>query len=143
MKKHLLILVVLGLAQPLNAGRCGSGGAAIAGALGGLAVGTMIGSATASGTNKQAAHAERKADKAEQKAMRAQDKAEQLRIEQDQQRINQLERELERREVERKIAEVHHKHGGHDNMMMILLILIGFLTVAVIGLSIMVLRRKP
>lgn len=104
------------------------GGAAVAGALGGLAIGTMIGSASS------------RDSRTERRAERAEDIAEQNRIDAERQRVTQLEREMERRELERKIAE-NSSFGG--NLSLILFALVIVLLFAVIGLGIVVLRKKP
>lgn len=128
MKKTFVAVLVSFLACPSVHAR---GGDAVAGALGGLAVGTMIGSATAKDS--------RRSSRAEQEAIRAQEKAEQVRIDQERERVVRLEKELERRDLDRKLAET--KSG--DSTTTILLILVGILTAVLAGLGFMLLRKKP
>ncbi len=108
----------------------GNSGAAIAGALGGLAIGTMIGSAATS---------DRRDDSAGQ---RAEEKAEQVRIDQERQRVTQLEREMDRREVERRLAETRG-NSSHDLTYMLMVAVVIVLLFMVGGLAIMIMRRKP
>lgn len=156
MKKYIISLLFLLLSSPVAHARS-DGGAIAAGALGGLAVGTMLGSASASQSRRayrvedRAVRAQERAEqealraqaRAEQEALRAQEKVEQIRVEQGQQRIAQLERELERRSIEQKISQSRTKSGNdtQNTMQIILLGLIGILTLAVIGLAIIVFRR--
>ncbi len=105
MKKQIILALVLAAACPQLDAR---GGDAVAGLAGGLAVGTVIGSATARGSGRSA--------RAEQEAVRAQDKAEQVRQEQERMRSSQTN--------------------------MIFMFLIALLTLAVIGLAVLVLRKK-
>jgi len=117
----------------------GDGGAVAAGALGGLAIGTMIGSASSRDSGK-ASRAEREAMKAQDEAERAKEKAEQVRIERDQERVRQLEKELERREMERKIEA---QSQGSSTTFTLLLIAIGLLFFTILGLAVFMFRRKP
>ena len=97
-------------------------GSAVAGALGGLAVGTMIGSAAASN--------DRRSSRAERETYRAQDKADR-----EQERVNRLERELDRRDLE-------HRLGNSSSIMTVLVVIVVLLLIAVIGLGVFVFRRK-
>lgn len=108
----------------------GNGGAALVGALGGLAVGTMIGSTAANNS--------RKSDCAHRKAIKAQKQVEQIKAEREQERIINLERELERRDIEQKMAKEQHK----DTTFLLLIVLVGFLMLVVIGLSILILKKR-
>ena len=157
MKKFIISIVMLLLSCPhIQAGR--DGGAIAAGALGGLALGTMIGSATA-GQSRREARAEQEAararhaairveqeairaqERAEQEALKAQEKLEQIRIEQGQQRMAQLEREIERRNIENKIAK--SRASGNNSMyifMMGLIIILMFLSIA---LSVVLFKKRP
>ena len=122
--------LVAGIHHHHHHSRGNSGGAAVAGALGGLALGTMIGSAAAS---------DRRDDSAGQ---RAEDKAEQVRIDHERQRVAQLEREMDRREVDRRLAE-SRGNSGHDITYMIMIAVVIVLLFMVGGLAIMIMRRKP
>jgi len=136
MKKILLgAMALLMTSQSLNL-YASDGGAVAAGALGGLAVGTMIGQAAASDSHR--------ATRAEQEAVRAQDKADQVRAEQERQRIDQLERELDRRDTERQLQEARAAAASQSTnpMMVTLMILVGLLTFIVIGLAVIVLRHR-
>lgn len=128
------------------------GGAIAAGALGGLAIGTMLGSASASSQSHRDARAEQAAiraeqeairaqDRAEQEALRAQEKVEQIRIEQGQQRIAALEREIERRNIENKIAK--SRASGNNNVYMLMMALIIVLMFISVGLSIVLFKKRP
>jgi hypothetical protein len=66
---------------------------------------------------------------------------EQIRIEQGQQRIAQLERELDRRAAEQKIAKSQAQGGS--NTQSLLIALVGILMFAVVGLAVLVIRRRP
>lgn len=150
MKKYILSIIICLLSCPqINAGRS-SGGAIAAGALGGLAVGTMIGAASA-GQSRSISRAEQKAvraeqdalrarERAEQEALRAQEKVEQIRVEQGQQRIAALEREIERRNIENKIAKSHA--ASSNNLYMLLISLVIVLLGAAIGLAVLVIKKK-
>jgi hypothetical protein len=140
MKKILLAAVTLIVtASYLHAGH---GGDAFAGGLAGGVLGGVVGGAVSrSGDSGRDSRAEREAIRAQDDAARAQEKAEQLRQDQERQRITQLEREIERRDMERKMAEAN---ANKSNTTFILLgILVIILLFAVIGLSMIVLRKKP
>ncbi len=129
MNKYFIgVLVTIMICPKVYAGH---GGDAAVGALGGLAVGTMIGSAMSD--SKKSSRAEQEAIRAQDKAERAEEKADQLRIEQEQERIRQLEHKLEQRQQPAK----------NDATTMLLLGLVGILLLAVIGLGVAILRRKP
>jgi hypothetical protein len=138
MKKILLgAITLLMTSQPLSVYARGGGDAAV-GALGGLAVGTMIGHATANSGDPH------RATRAEQEAVRAQDKADRVQIEQERQRIAQIEREIDRRDTERQLQEARAAAASQsaNPMMVTLMILVGLLTLIVVGLAVVVLRRK-
>lgn len=129
-----LLIVTTILALPIRVtARHGHGGDVAAGALGGLAVGTMIGSATA--RDKSGARAEQEAVRAQDKAEQAKDRAEQIRLEQ-QEKMLQLQREMDRKEMERRDQE------RRDSTFNLLMALIALLGIAVIALGVMVLRKK-
>ncbi|MFA6263810.1 MAG: hypothetical protein WCW33_05430 [Candidatus Babeliales bacterium] len=140
MKRIVFVVITLFLACPyLGAGH---GGDAFAGGLaGGVVGGLVVGAASRSGDSGRASRAEQEALRAQDDAARAQEKTEQLRQDQERQRITQLERELERRDIERKLAEVNANKS--NNTFIILGILVLILLFAVIGLSMVVLRKKP
>ncbi len=122
----MLVLATGLLVYPhMHAGH--DGGAAVAGTLGGLAVGTLIGSAVAGESRKDV--------RAEQEAIRAQDKAEQVRYEQE-----KLAREMDRRDLERKFAESQKRET--DPMMMLLIGIVAILFLAVLGLGFVILRKN-
>lgn len=128
MKKQIfLALLLISFSFP-SIGIARDGGAAVAGALGGLAIGTMLGSATARGSTT------------ERKAERAEEIAEQNRIDAERERVARLEREMDRRDVERRLAD---QSGFGGSLSMILFALVIVLLFAVIGLGIVVLRKKP
>lgn len=130
MKKIILgSLVAVTILFPLH----GRGGDAVVGALGGLAVGTMIGHAAADSSG-------RRTTRAEDEVRRVEDR-QTMRREQDQERIARLERELESSKMKTKVRNAKKKEA--DSIMMILIILIGLLMVAVAGLGFAVLRRRP
>lgn len=113
-------VLLLGLSaqfMPIHA----RGGDAVAGALGGLAIGTMIGGATSG--NSRSSRAEREAERAHDKADRQQE------------RVERLEREIDRRELEQRI-------GSGNSMVTILVALVVVLLLAVIGLGVFIMRRK-
>jgi cobalamin biosynthesis Mg chelatase CobN len=122
MRKFLSLSMLLTISMQFLA--AGDGGAAVGGMLGGLALGTIMTSAASQNSGK---------------AQRAEDKAEQLRIDQERERVRNLEREFERREVERKFSE----HNTGSSLFMILMALVVVLAFGVIGLSILILRKKP
>lgn len=96
-KRVLALLIALALVSPA---RCGhEGGAAVAGALGGLAIGTMIGQSSA------------RADRSD----RVEEKLEQEQRERDQEKVSQLERKLEQKELERKIEEQRIKSEQRES----------------------------
>ena len=123
-------VLVAGIHHHHHHSRSDSGGAAVAGALGGLAIGTMLGSAAANNNRDDAA------------GQRAEEKAEQVRIDHERQRVAQLEREMDRHEVERRLAE-SRGNAGHDMAYMIMIAVVIVLLFMVGGLSIMIMRRKP
>lgn len=104
------------------------GGEAVAGALGGLAVGTMLGSAV-SGQNHNSSRAER-----------AEDKADQVRAEQERQRVAQLEREMDRRDMEHRLAQ--ERKAGEDSRFMILMVLVVALLLGVGALGFFLMHKK-
>lgn len=143
MKKYILSTIICLLSCPqIHAGR--DGGAIAAGALGGLAVGTMLGAASAN-QSRSLSRAEQEAiraqNRAEQEAIRAQEKVEQIRIEQGQQRIAQLEREIERRNIENKIAKSNA--ASSNNLYMLLISLVVVLIFAALGVAVLLLKRRP
>ena len=85
-----------------------------------------------------------RAIRAEQEAVRKQEKATQIQIEQDRQRIVQLEREIDRRDTERQLQEARAAQVSKsaNPVILTLMILVGLLTFVVIGLAIIVLRRR-
>ncbi len=130
MKKIILgSLVAVTILLPLQ----GRGGDAVAGALGGLAIGTMIGQATADSSG-------RRATRAEDEVRRVEDRQE-MRREQDKERIARLERELEHSKMKTKVKKV--KQQGTDPMIIFLIALICVLMAAVAMLGFAVLRRRP
>jgi hypothetical protein len=133
MKRIFFALFILFLVCPYV--QAGHGGDAFAGGLAGGVVGGLVGGAVSRSGDSG------KASRAEQEALRAQDKTEQLRQDQERQRITQLERELERRDIERKLAETNANKSNTTFMLLGILVLI--LLFAVIGLSMVVLRKKP
>jgi hypothetical protein len=133
MKRIFLAIFTFFLACPYL--QAGHGGDAFAGGLAGGMVGGLVGGAVSRNGDSG------RASRAEQEALRAQDKAEQVRQDQEQQRIAQLERELERREIERKLAEANANKSNTTFILLGILVLI--LLFAVIGLSMVVLRKKP
>lgn len=142
MNKYLIGLLVTIIVCPKVYAH--GGGDAALGALGGLAVGTMIGSAVAS-DSKKSSRAEQEAIRAQDKADRAQEKAEQLRIERAEEKTEQLriEHEQERvRQLERQLDKQKDTDKGSTTTML-LLGLVAILLLAVIGLGVVVLRRKP
>ena len=135
MKNYLfsLCVVTMVLTLPVKVNARHGGGDVAVGALGGLAVGTMIGSATA--RDKSGGRAEQEAVRAQDKAEQAKDRAEQIRQEQ-QEKMMQLQREMDRKEMERRDQE---RKDSTFNMLMALIALLGL---AVIALGFMVLRKK-
>lgn len=134
MKKIIFTgLLVLMTSSTLCAGR---GGDAVVGALGGLAVGTMIGQATAADSSK------RRADRTEEEIRRVEERQE-LRREQDKERIDRLERELERSQMKNKVKSAKTQSNKIEPLMVFLLVLIGMLMILVIGLGAAILRRRP
>ncbi len=132
MKRFGIGIIWLALiASQAQCGRGGSGGAIVAGTLGGLAVGTMIGSASADS---------RRSGRAEEEARRAQDKAELARIEQDRQRVSQLERELDKKDLEQRLAE--RNSGASNHLPMFLMFIIVLLLTAMGLLVVIMLRRR-
>lgn len=142
MKKTLLPLLVIlsSITNNTTLARHHGGGDAVVGALGGMAVGTMIGSAAAQGSRN---------DRATQEAIKAQDKTEQLRIDQEHQRVAQIERDADRRELERKLEEQRRvieqqqqQHQSSNSPIVIALsILAGMLLIAVAGLLLVLFKR--
>lgn len=131
MKKILLIgFLFLNTFSMLSAGR---GGEAVVGALGGLAVGTMIGQATADSSSRRTA-------RAEDEIRRVEDRQEMLR-EQDKERIARLERELERTRMKHK--EKKSRQESQDPIMIFLIVLTVLLAASLAGLGFVVLRRRP
>jgi hypothetical protein len=127
-------LKVTGLLLALSFQHCvlfARGGDAVAGALGGLAIGTMLTSAAHSSNNSKQDHLQR-----------VEDRAEQARIDQERERVARLEREMDRRDMERRLAEEKAAHGG-GNMLMILIAVVIILLFGVVALGILVMRRKP
>ena len=106
MKKLVTAAFIFALAMPHIQAR-GSGGAVVAGTLGGLAVGTMIGSSTARSSHSDDA-----------------------RVEQDRQRVSQLERELDKRAIEQRLSEkTSYTPMFLMFIVVILLMVMGFLVV--------------
>lgn len=138
MKKMFLPILMLIAALPTPSLQPRGEGAAVAGAFGGLALGTMIGSAAAQSSRN---------DRATQEAIKAQDKTDQLRIEQERQRVAQIERDADRRGLERKIEEQRkiieqQQHQSSSSTLIIALsILASILLVAVGGLLIVLFKR--
>ena len=107
----------------------------VAGALGGLAIGTMIGSA---------ASRDKGSSRAEQAAIRAEDKAENVQKEQERQRISKLEHDLERKELERKLETLQRESTkSPNNIVFFLYILVSILLLSVVGLAVVFFKRKP
>ena len=143
MKKILfpLLIVLVGATNTTVFPRHGhGGGGAVVGALGGMAVGTMIGSAVAQGSHS---------DRAEREAVKAQEKTDQLRIDQEHQRVAQIERDADRRELERKLEEQRkvieqqqqQQQSSSSPLVIALSILAGILLIAVSGLLLVLFRR--
>jgi hypothetical protein len=102
-KKIFLLMSSLAFACPV----CGDDGGALAvGALGGLAVGTMIGQAAAS------------SDKSE----RVEARLDQEQRERDQEKIRELEKRIEKKELERKIEDSVKSEGGYKNMVTVVIL---------------------
>lgn len=134
MKKIIFICLMMQIFSMQLFARRG-GGDAIVGALGGLAVGTMIGHASADSSG-------RRVTRAEEEIRRIEDRQE-IRREQDKDRIERLEKGLERNFFENRIKEILPERSRTDPVVIFLIILVGFLAVAVIGLGLIVLRRRP
>ncbi|MCB9492673.1 MAG: hypothetical protein H6679_00185 [Epsilonproteobacteria bacterium] len=142
MKKLILTVLSLALLSPHFAS-CRHGGAAVAGAFGGLALGTMLGTAAANSNNSS---------RAEREAIRAQDRADQLQREQQQDRLDQLRRELDQQNKDRQMQEQkliqeqlmqkQQTQPVSDTMVMMLMFVALLLFFAVVGLSILVLRKR-
>lgn len=114
----------------------GRGGDAVIGALGGLAVGTMIGQATAADSSK------RRAVRTEDEIRRVEERQE-LRQEQNKERIARLERELERSQMKNKMKSAKTQSKKIEPLMVFLLVLIGMLMILVAGLGAAIIRRRP
>jgi|GEM_PF-1717221 len=139
MNKVILgLLATLVVAPSLKAGH---GGDAVAAGLGGVMVGTLIGSAAASDSK----HSRR----AEEEARRAQDQTEQLRREQQQEKLQQIQREMDKKETEMKaqleqqklIAQQKESAAGSTTVYL----LIGFIMLLLAGLAALgfvVLRKR-
>jgi Flp pilus assembly protein TadB len=137
MKKLLLgLLTLLFIFGDVREVQCGRDGAVVAGTLGGIAVGTMVGAAVVE--ESRHSKAEREAREAKEEAVRAQDKAEQVRAEQEHQRIERLEREFDRKEFERMDYE---KKSGPNTLIIALSIVSGILLLAVLALVFLILKR--
>lgn len=128
-KKVLALLMALALISPVKCGH--EGGAVAVGALGGLAVGTMIG------------HASARSDRSD----RVEEKLEQEQRERDQEKVSQLERKLEQKELERKIEEQRirseQRESEYKNMItFIVLGIIAALLLALFGVGIAAMIHK-
>lgn len=114
------------------------GGDVAAGLVGGLAVGTLVGTAAANSGNRRADRVEEKLDR--MKMQREQDeKVEQVRREMQQQR------EMERRLMEQEQTRLHGQTFGNSSagsMMYLLFGLIFLLLIGVVGLAVVVFRGK-
>lgn len=127
-KKIILLLSSLSLISP---GHCRhDGGAVAAGALGGLAVGTMIGHATA------------KSDRSE----RVEERMDQEQRERDQEKIRELEKKIEKKELERKIEDQRIK-SENEYKSMATIIILGILAAILlamfgVGIAFLVHRKK-
>lgn len=127
-KKIFLLMSSLALVCPAQCGH--DGGAVAAGALGGLAVGTMLGHATA------------KSDKSE----RVEERLEQEQRDRAQEKIRALEKKIEKKELERKIEEQRVKsESEYKNM--ITIIVLGILAAILlamfgVGISFLFHRKK-
>ncbi|NDD55819.1 hypothetical protein EBZ39_18465 [bacterium] len=126
MKNYGLLLGLLAALSLPHVALLARGGDAVAGALGGLAIGTMIGTAASN----------------DGRASRAEERAEQVRIDQERQRVAQLEREMDRRDLERKMAESNALHGN-NSLFIILVSIVIVLLFGVVALGILVMRKKP
>ncbi|KKQ33556.1 MAG: Protein Map7d2 [candidate division TM6 bacterium GW2011_GWF2_37_49] len=130
MKKITYLLLTLVALSPRIQCRH-DGGAVVAGALGGLAVGTMIGSASAQSERNS----------------RVEDRLDQEQRERDQEKVRDLERKLEKKEMERKIeeqrllAEQREKERA-STMHIIFISLIFILGLALAGLGIAIILKK-
>lgn len=125
--------LILGMLVALSTQHCGlmaRGGDAIAGAIGGLAIGTMLTSAAQGSSNRDS------------NMQRMEDRAEQARIDQERERVARLEREMDRRDLERRLSSEKAAHGG-NTLFMILMAVVIMLLFGVIALGIVVMRRKP
>lgn len=125
------LLIALALVLPAKCDH--DGGAAVAGALGGLAIGTMIGSAAA------------QSDKSE----RVEEKLEQEQRARDQEKVQLLEKKLERKELERKIEEqrIQSEQREKEYKNMITLIVLGIIAAILlalfgVGLAFLIHRNK-
>jgi hypothetical protein len=130
--KFLAVITALSFTCPVKCGH--DGGAAVAGALGGLAIGTMIGHATA-------------APDKHSKADRLEEKLEQEQRARDQEKVRQLENKLEKEELKRKIQRqrimAEQSEKEHKNMLtLIVLGIIAAILLALFGVGIAVLIHK-
>lgn len=100
------------------------GGDFAGGMAAGLVTGAIVTGVATSGSNKS--------DRAAEEARRAQDKTDQLRQAQEQERVAEMRRELDRTQMAQQ--------SKSTNMMMIFVIVLMFL--GILGLSILVLRKK-
>jgi Flp pilus assembly protein TadB len=131
-KKIFALLIALALVSPAKCGH--DGGAAVAGALGGLAIGTMIGHATAVPDKRN-------------KADRLEEKIEQEQRARDQEKVRQLENKLEKEELKRKIErqriQSEQREKEYKNMLtLIVLGIIAAILLALFGVGIAVLIHR-
>lgn len=138
MKKLAMSLLLLVTAQP--AIYCGHGdGAAVAAGLGGLMVGSMLGSAASD--SKRHSRVEEKVDRVQR--------------EKDQEKVSQLQREIDKKDIESKLEQqrlmdqqrllnLQQERDRSNTMLYILLGVIILLFLIVIGLGVFVVnaRRK-
>jgi Flp pilus assembly protein TadB len=123
-KKILLLMSGLAFAGPVHCDH--NGGAIAAGALGGLAVGTMIGAAASS-------------DKSE----RVEARLDQEQRERDQERIRELEKRIEEKELERRLEERIKTEGGYKNIFTIIILgILAAILLAMFGVGIAFLLHK-
>ncbi len=124
-KKILLLMSGLVFTCPVKCGH--DGGAVAAGALGGLAVGTMIGAAASSD------HSERVEARLDQEQR-----------ERDQERIRELEKRIEEKELERRLEERIKSEGGYKNIVTVVILgILAAIFLAMFGVGIaFLLHRK-
>lgn len=132
MKKFMTTLIFLSVATPTAFCHRGSGGAAVAGTLGGLMVGTMIGSAAGESSARKA---------------RVDDKIERVQREQDQDKVAQLQREMDKKEVETRLEQqrlftMQQERERSNSLLYILFGIIIFMFLAVIGLGFLLINMR-